>query len=112
MSLNVSWLLVSVSLRAPASNKCVSKLSFKREKQHLKLTPTLGSTQRTESVSSEGFSEENETVRNSRCRYELFPLDSNNRPQLFLFSARGELTQVTAGRWWVAVFGALVGSKL
>lgn len=89
MSLNVSWLAVSVSLCAPTTNKCVSELSFKQEKQHLKLTPTLGSTQRTEIVSSEGFSEENKTVRNSSCRYELSLQDSQKITAIFVV-VRGE----------------------
>ncbi|KAK5847770.1 hypothetical protein PBY51_016873 [Eleginops maclovinus] len=38
---------LNVSLCAPTSNKCVSELSFKPEKQHLKSTPTLGSSPRT-----------------------------------------------------------------
>lgn len=89
--------LFSVSPCAPTSNESVSKLSFKQEKQHLKLTPTLGSTLRTQIVSSKGFSEANKTVRNGSCRYESSLLDSRGEITVIFVLVRGELTRV--GGW-------------
>lgn len=98
-SLNVSWLLVSVSLRAPTSNKCVSELSFKREKQHLKLTPTLGSTLRAETVSSEGFFTGKQDSENQQLQVWIVS-PGLNWSQLSL--CLGELKRVTSnGSWYV-----------
>lgn len=79
---------------AASLSRTVSELSFKWEKQHLISTPTLGSALRAQSVSSEGFSEANKTVRESGCGYDSSLLDSHKHwtSAATLVLARGELT--------------------